>query len=200
MECEFKWQIADPADFERIAANEIVAPLIQSSDEVEMDATYYDTFDGQIAKARGGLRLRREDGEGVVCLKLTTGEGFDGALKQREEYECYAPDIRSGMLNLPSVGAPQDFCDNVLCSDLIELGRMVFTRKAYILKYGNCTCELAFDDGHMHRRGRKQTLCEMELELKSGSEEDFTALAIELQNKLDLQPQPLSKLARMSRM
>ena len=129
MEREFKWQIANPADFDRIAESDAVQPLVQSSGTTEMEAIYYDTFDGQLAKVRGGLRLRREDGECVVCLKLAPQEDFDGAFKAREEYECYAPDVRSGMLNLPSVGAPQEFCDEILKSDLMELGRTIFTRR-----------------------------------------------------------------------
>ena len=40
----------------------------------------------------------------------------------------------------------------------------------------------------------------MELELKSGSEADFDALAVQLQQEFDLKPQPLSKLARMMRL
>ena len=56
MEREFKWQIANPADFDRIAESDAVQPLVQSSGTTEMEAIYYDTFDGQLAKVRGGLR------------------------------------------------------------------------------------------------------------------------------------------------
>lgn len=200
MEREFKWNISDPADFDRIADSDMVAPLVQSSGEIKMEAMYYDTVDGQIAKARGGLRLRREDGESVVCLKITPQEQFSDAFKAREEYECYAPDIRSGMLNLPSVGAPQDFCDNILKSDLIELGRTIFTRRTYQLAFHGCTCELAFDLGKITHRGRTGPICEMELELKGGSDADFHELARLLQETFELQPQPLTKLARMMKL
>ncbi len=200
MEREFKWSIADPADFERITASDTVAPLIQSEGQTEMEAIYYDTFDGQLAKARGGLRLRREDGESVVCLKLSPQEGFDGAFKAREEYECYAPDVRSGMLNLPSLGAPEEFCDNILQSDLVELGRTIFTRRTCQLAYQDCTCELAFDTGKITHRGRVAPLCELELELKDGSVEDFSRLALALQEEFSLKPQPLSKLVRLLRL
>ena len=200
MEREFKWQIANPADFDRIAESDAVQPLVQSSGTTEMEAIYYDTFDGQLAKVRGGLRLRREDGECVVCLKLAPQEDFDGAFKAREEYECYAPDVRSGMLNLPSVGAPQEFCDEILKSDLMELGRTIFTRRTYQLAYQGCTCELAFDTGKITHRGRISPICEMELELKDGSTDDFNTLVLALQAKFSLRPQPLSKLARMLRL
>lgn len=200
MEREFKWSIDDAQSFDRLVTSEEIAPLIQSSDVIEMEAIYYDTFDGQIAKVHGGLRLRRENGEGVCCLKLAPHSDYDGAYKAREEYECYAPDIRSGMLNLPSAGAPQEFCDKILKSDLMELGRTVFTRRAYLLTFGGSRCELAFDAGKITHRGRMMPICEVELELKDGSEADFDTLALTLQKKFDLRPQPLSKLARLLRL
>lgn len=197
MECEFKWNISNAAEFDRITHSELIAPLIQSSEKIQMEARYFDTADKKIARMRGGLRLRRENGESVVCLKLSPKESLDGAYKAREEYECYAPDIRSGLLNLPSEGAPQDLCDSILQSDLLELGRTDCTRLAYELAYKNCTCELSCDSGKITRRGRSIPVCEMELELKNGNPDDFHTLAVTLEQTFLLEPQPLSKLARM---
>lgn len=197
MEREFKWDIPSPADFSRIADSARVVPLVQSSGDIQMQAMYFDTADNLIARTRGGLRLRRENGESVVCLKLSAKESFDGACKAREEYECTAPDIRTGLRKLPSVGAPQAFCDTLCKSNLLEIGRMEFTRHAYQLAYRDCTCELSLDSGKMRRIGRSAPICEMELELKTGSEADFDALALALQDAFSLHPQPLSKLARM---
>ena len=42
MEREFKWQIANPADFDRIAESDAVQPLVQSSGTTEMEAIYLD--------------------------------------------------------------------------------------------------------------------------------------------------------------
>lgn len=117
--------------------------------------------------------------------------------RQREEYEVCAEDIRAGIRQLPSVGAPQDFCDQLMQSNLIEQGRTMFTRFASQLAYKGCTCELSFDYGRMTHLTRIGTICEMELEYKGGSAFDFDELAITLQNKFALEPQPLSKLARM---
>lgn len=197
MEREYKWSATDSAQFQSIVSSDTVAPLVQSHETISMEATYYDTFDKQIEKARGGLRLRRENNESVVCLKLSPQLEYDGALKSREEYECYAPDIRSGILNLPSFGAPQDFCDTILKSDLIELGRTDFIREAYTIRYAGCTCELAFDTGRISRRGRRAPICEIELEHKNGSTEDFHALAQLLQTTFALEPERRSKLVRM---
>ncbi len=200
MEYEFKWSIDGADAFDGLVNSKLVAPLITSQDVAEMEAVYYDTFDGQIAKAHGGLRMRRENGDMVCCLKLSPQSGYDGAYVAREEYQCYAPDIRSGMLNLPSVGAPQDFCDQILKSDLTELGRTQFTRHIFLLTFEGSTSELAFDTGKISHRGRTMPICEVELEYKDGSQDDFSRLALKLQEAFDLTPQPLSKLARMLRL
>ncbi len=200
MEREFKWMIPDPSEFDPIADSSTVSALVQKKGRLEMEAMYYDTADNLIARCHGGLRLRRENETRVVCLKLAAESGFGGARKAREEYECTAPDIRTGIQNLPAAGAPQDICDCLLQANLIELGRTAFTRFWFLLSYQGCTCELAFDYGKLTRNGRVGPICEMELELKSGSEADFDALAVQLQQEFDLKPQPLSKLARMMRL
>ena len=197
MEREFKWMIPDPSEFDPIADSSTVSALVQKKGRLEMEAMYYDTADNLIARCHGGLRLRRENETRVVCLKLAAESGFGGARKAREEYECTAPDIRTGIQNLPASGAPQDICDCLLQANLIELGRTAFTRFWFLLSYQGCTCELAFDYGKLTRNGRVGPICEMELELKSGSEADFDALAVQLQQEFDLKPQPLSKLVRM---
>ena len=200
MEREFKWMIPDPSEFDPIADSSTVSALVQKKGRLEMEAMYYDTADNLIARCHGGLRLRRENETRVVCLKLAAESGFGGARKAREEYECTAPDIRTGIQNLPAAGAPQDICDCLLQANLIELGRTAFTRVWFLLSYQGCTCELAFDYGKLTRNGRVGPIWEMELELKSGSEADFDALAVQLQQEFDLKPQPLSKLARMMRL
>ena len=200
MEREFKWMIPDPSEFDPIADSSTVSALVQKKGRLEMEAMYYDTADNLIARCHGGLRLRRENETRVVCLKLAAESGFGGARKAREEYECTAPDIRTGIQNLPAAGAPQDICDCLLQANLIELGRTAFTRFWFLLSYQGCTCELAFDYGKLTRNGRVGPICEMELELKIGSEADFDALAVQLQQEFDLKPQPLSKLARMMRL
>ena len=197
MEREFKWMIPDPSEFDPIADSSTISALVQKKGRLEMEAMYYDTADNLIARCHGGLRLRRENETRVVCLKLAAESGFGGARKAREEYECTAPDIRTGIQNLPAAGAPQDICDCLLQANLIELGRTAFTRFWFLLSYQGCTCELAFDYGKLTRNGRVGPICEMELELKSGSEADFDALAVQLQQEFDLKPQPLSKLVRM---
>lgn len=200
MEREFKWMIDDPSVFDLIADSRIISDLVQKKGKTEMEAIYYDTADKMIARCHGGLRLRRENKSRVVCLKLAAESSFGGARKAREEFECTAPDIRTGIQQLPAVGAPRDLCDHLLKANLVELGRNAFTRFWFLLAYQDCTCELAFDYGKLSRNGKTGPICEMELELKSGSQSNFDTLAVELQQEFDLKPQPLSKLVRIMKL
>lgn len=200
MEREFKWQVSRADAFDRITGSALVKPLCREFDKIEMEAIYYDTTDGKIAKTHGGLRVRRENDTMVVCLKLEAESAFDGACKQREEYEFLTGDIRSGLSQLPSVGAPQAFCDELLNSELTELGRSVCVRLAYQLELDACTCELSCDTGMLKRNEASDPISEIELEYKSGDIAAFDAFAYQLQTEFDLQPQPLSKLARILRL
>lgn len=197
MEREFKWNATGKEQFRNITQSKLLKPMLGAFDRIEMEAIYYDTKDKKIAKAHGGLRLRRENTDKIVCLKLEAVSKFGGVCKEREEYEYYAADIRSGLLNLPSVGAPQEFCDSILKSDLIELGRSDCVRDVYILQTDTVCCELSFDSGFLKHRGRTAPVCEIELEYKSGDLGAFDALAMQLQEEFSLEPQPLSKLARI---
>ena len=94
MEQEFKWSTPDIGAFLDILA---AYHLPDQPGTVRMDARYYDTPDGTVKQMHGGLRLRTEGTQSVCCLKLAASSAFGGALKAREEFECEAPDIESGL-------------------------------------------------------------------------------------------------------
>ena len=60
----------------------------------------------------------------------------------------------------------------------------------------DCTLELAIDRGVLTGGGRQTSLCEIEVELKSGSREACDRYATELARQFALQPQPQSKFRR----
>lgn len=206
MEIEYKWDL-QAAEGSRLAldAAEGIAPYVKGVRGISMHATYYDTPDGLVASMRGGLRLRKENDDSVCCLKLERRDEDGCAVRQ--EYEVSADDIRAGIAALPSTGAPADVCEQLLASELEVLCETQFERRAFTLEVAGDTpdgadafsAELAFDEGALRRQGREQGLREMELEYKSGSLEAFHAFAEGLQDKLGLEPQPLSKLARAMR-
>lgn len=206
MEIEYKWDL-QAAEGSRLALDvaEGLAPHVKGVRGISMHATYYDTVDGLVASMRGGLRLREENGVSICCLKLERRD--EGGCAVRQEYEVPADDIRAGIAALSSAGAPADVCEQLLASELEVLCETQFERRAFTLEVaGNApgsadafSAELAFDEGVLRRQGREQELREMELEHKGGSLEAFYAFTKGLQDKLGLEPQPLSKLARAMR-
>ena len=71
-----------------------------------------------------------------------------------------------------------------------------FTRLAKTLELEGCTVELALDQGVLTGRGKEQPLCEVEVELKDGSEEAAVRFAKSLQEAFVLSEEPDSKYRR----
>lgn len=191
MERELKWH-ADARLQDEVAA--WATALCTAKAHYEMDARYYDTADGMLAARRAGLRIRRENGESVCCLKCDVHTA--GAEHIREEYECPADTIEHGLAALPAAGAPAALCDALAQSGVQEICRVRFIRHALTLTYQGATAELALDTGTLSRSGQEAPLCEIELEAKSGSDEGFRALCARLSSAFFLRPEPRSKLAR----
>ena len=82
MEREFKWNIKQPEDFDRIADSDFVKPLVTEEIRLEMEAAYYDTADGALSSRKWMLRVRQENEKSVVTMK-TPGSGY-----ARGEWEC----------------------------------------------------------------------------------------------------------------
>ena len=60
----------------------------------------------------------------------------------------------------------------------------------------NCTLELALDNGVLLGNGKEKRLCELEVELKSGSEAAAAAYAKQLAHQYGLRPEKKSKYLR----
>lgn len=191
MEREYKWKA-------NAALQHAVAEWAEAHGAAEiryeMDAHYYDTANGLLASQRAGLRLRLENGRGVCCLKC--GGGVSGAAHLREEYECSANSIETGIAALPGAGAPETLCRTLLEGGVTEICRVRFIRRAFTLQDAKMTAELALDCGTLSRQGQTAPLCEIELELKNGDETAFLAFGCALANIFSLLPEPKTKLAR----
>ena len=157
---------------------------------IRMRTTYYDTEDGFLAQRRWMLRLRTEDGRSVVTMK-TPGEGHT-----RGEWEVESAYLDEALPKLAALGAPQEIA--ALQPDaLAPICGASFTRITAELRLSeNTRCMICGDVGDLTGGGRTALLCELELELKQGSEEALSAFARALMDTYHLSEQPLSKLQR----
>ena len=156
---------------------------------INMETTYYDTANGDISRLRWTLRRRSENGISICALK-TPGEGFGNG-----EWEIPCGRIEDAIESLLAKGAPAELAD-FAAGGLIPVCGARFTRLAGLIDAEGCTVELALDEGVLLGGGKEQPLCEVEVELKDGSEDAAAAFAIGIAQELGLRPETRSKIAR----
>lgn len=157
--------------------------------ETAMQTTYYDTPSGSLSAKRYTLRKRLENGISICTLK-TPGEG-----NVRGEWETECDSITAAIPILCKLGCPKEL--KVLCGEgLIPICGARFTRKIQLLELSGCTAELALDKGVLFAGDKEIPLCEIELELKSGSREALDVYTQAFAAEHNLQPEEKSKFAR----
>ena len=194
IELEFKLAVPNPALLEQILFDPQVAEVRQGDYELyNMATVYYDTPDHRLSNLRWTLRLRQENDRLVATLK-TPGDG-----RARGEWECPAYNIHDAIPVLLEVGAPQELRSMLEGQELSPVCAAQFTRRMCSISLpGDTICELCGDIGLLAGGGKEEDLCELELELKSGSADIAQAYADELQDRFGLREEPRSKFQRAS--
>ena len=137
---------------------------------ISMETTYFDTADCALSSRHITLRRRMENGVSVCTVK--TPDGAHG----RGEWELEENDIETAIPMLCKLGAPDLLLDLTKNGVEISCGAR-FTRRAKLLELSDCTVEIALDEGVLLGGGKELPLREVEVELKSGSEETAVAFA-----------------------
>ena len=156
---------------------------------IEMETTYYDTFDAKLNNRHWTLRRRYENGKSVCTLKTPDPTGG------RSEWEVEAPGIITAIPMLCSMGAPMELMA-LTVSGLQEVCGAKFTRLALQLEVPGAKVELALDKGKLFGGGREKALQEVEVELKEGADNAAIAFAKLLEEKYHLTPEKRSKYNR----
>lgn len=166
-----------------------IASAFEGFRQIRMETTYFDTPDGALSDRHITLRLRRENDTTVCTVKTPSPNGGRG------EWECEATDITAGLNQLVALGAPLQIA--VLATGGLEpVCGAKFTRLAIQVPTADGTAELALDRGILLGGGREIPLCEVEVELKTGSDQAAVALARALAAQYGLEPENRSKFRR----
>lgn len=181
-EFELKFSCGD-ASFEALKA------AYPDCTPIEMETTYYDTFDGRLGNLHWTLRRRMENGRSVCTLKIPAPDG------SRREWEVEAPGMMTGIPKLVQAGAPMELMA-ISVSGLGAVCGARFTRLALTLEIPGATVELALDKGKLLGGGRELPLQEVEVELKEGSDNAAIAFARILAAQYQLTPEKRSKYQR----
>lgn len=160
---------------------------------ISMETTYFDTPDGDLSARHITLRRRMENGISVCTVK--TPDGPHG----RGEWELEENDIEAAISMLCKLGAPAEL--QVLTQKGVEISCGArFTRRAKLVTLPDCTVEIALDEGALLGGGKELPLREVEIELKSGSEETAVAFAQALAAMYGLIPEEKSKFYRAQKL
>ena len=153
-----------------------------------MESTYYDTPAGDLSQMRCTLRRRFENEKTVYTLKMPATQG-------RAEFEVEADDLGPALEELCKlIRFPKpELLDT---RKLIAVCGAAFIRTAITTEAVGSTVEIALDAGVLTGGGKALPLCEIEVELKSGSPEAAVAYASELAQQYSLIPEPQSKFRR----
>lgn len=163
-----------------------IAALYGDFMSTNMVSEYYDTLPGELAMQRMVLRRRLENDRYVCTCKAPLKDNT------RKEWEVECDDIREAIGKLCKLGAPKMLRTLTNGSLCIYCGAR-FVRRHKLLELEGATVELALDAGVFIGGGREKPLREIEVELKSGSEEVAAAFAEALAEKFGLVVEPLSK-------
>lgn len=154
-----------------------------------MQTTYYDTPTGTLSQRHYTLRRRMEN-ETSVCTLKAPEKGMG-----RGEWEVPCERIEDAIAELCKLGAPADLPE-LVSHGLVAVCGARFTRIAKTVTLEQCTVELALDKGILTGGGKEMPLCEVEVELKSGSRKACDRYAKALAAEFCLEPEPNSKFRR----
>lgn len=148
----------------------IAAGLSGGQQRFSMETTYYDNAAGQLSDRYWTLRRRFENGVSVCTLKTPAPDGGRG------EFELECDSIEQAIPELCKLsGLPQLL--TLTAEGVIPVCGAKFTRLATTVVLQDCTVEVALDQGVLFGGGKEIPLCEVEVELKSGSRSGAIAYA-----------------------
>ena len=157
--------------------------------EFAMETTYYDTASGDLGRLHWTLRRRFENGRSICTVKTPSPDGGRG------EWELEYDNIMDAIPELCKLGAPHTL---MICAAMgvQEVCGARFTRQAATLEIEGAVVEIALDRGVLTGGGKEIPLCEIEVELKEGSDAAAIAFAAGLAEKYGLKTEHRSKYRR----
>lgn len=168
----------------------INAHFPQKCREFKMETVYYDTAELALSSRRYTLRRRLENDKSVCTLKTPASEP-----NTRNEWETENAFIENAIDDLIAQGAPEELKELVK-PGLYPICGAKFVRLAKDIHLENAELEMALDYGNLFGGGRKEPLCEIEIELKSGDMAACKRYAYDFAETFGLEEEERSKFKR----
>lgn len=158
-------------------------------------AIYLDTADGALAAAGLALRLRRSGGRWVQSLK--GGARAVGGMHRREEWEFPRPGPEVDLALFAGTPLAEIPGAATLHESLVPAFTVDLVRETWRVEPApGSTLEVVLDRGEVACGERRESLCEVEIEILQGDGDAAFALAAALLEAVPLRPSPVSKAER----
>lgn len=140
---------------------------------------YFDTAERRLRQFDMGLRVRSSEGKSVQTIK-TAGRVI-GGLHQRPEYNEPIEGLRPELSRFPNKIWPENCDIQQLQEELTPIFSTDFERQTWLIEIaGDTLIEVAYDTGFIETNQGKISLCEIELELLKGDEQQLFILGNEI--------------------
>ena len=195
METEIELKFFISPEFSSILREKVAEMKILQHSCRKLGNTYFDTPDNWLRQHDTGLRIRRFDDVFIQTVK-TAGRVVAG-LHQRPEYNAEHTS-NSPQLSLHPLDIwPQNRDIDTLQSQLIPLFATNFTRELWLIGMADGSqVEVAFDLGEVVAGNKRDPICEIEFELKSGQTDALFTLARQFSECGGMRLGNLSKAAK----
>ena len=167
----------------------IAAGLTGDRQRFSMETTYYDNAAGQLSARHWTLRRRFENSRSVCTLKTPAPDGGRG------EFELECGSIEEAIPELCKLSSLPELL-SLTADGVVAVCGAKFERLAITITLPDCTVEVALDEGALFGGDRQIPLCEVEVELKSGSRNGAIAYAQALAFAYRLEQEHGSKFRR----
>lgn len=194
---EIELKLAAPADALAALWQSAIARRARTTSR-RLVSTYYDTSDLRLRRRGFTLRVRQDGDRFIQTVK--SARAAPGSVMHRGEWsvpvEAAEPDLTR--LNDPHV---LEQIGLVIAGELQALFTTDVTRQAKTYRVGRnkgamARIEAAWDRGEVQCNGKREAICELELELLDGSTSALHQEAVRLLEATPLEYQPLSKSDR----
>ncbi len=156
-------------------------------------STYFDTPKFDLMQRGIALRVRQADRQWIQTLKAETQSV--GALTNRPEWEAMIADgSHPDFSALPQEAL--DLLSGIKLKRIIPVFTTEFQRTTWQIINDQAHAEVALDRGKIHAGEVNRPICEVEIELKSGTPEFLFDLAAQLLQQVPLHIEPRSKAER----
>lgn len=197
MEIELKFAVVahDPKRLEKRLAG-TAALVRRKPGRLQLRNVYYDTPSQTLRRAKMALRIRqigdRKNPHWVQTLKI--GNDGDSALSRRGEWEAGIPGNSLDWTMLQDTPWRDMDPDGTLFASLQPQCVIAFDRTVWTVRQSDgCNAEVAMDIGSIVAGNAVAPICELEIELLSGTPAYLFALATDIAQSVPLIPLHISK-------